>query len=110
MSVKVSLGESTMPTDVPNDVPTVNVNAGNDGPPSEHPETGISVLGFNFSPGTTVNIEAAGRRGTAVVKADGQFEWDFSVRPPLGCGSTVSAVVHGSDGIRAEGEGEVFCP
>jgi hypothetical protein len=96
-----------MPTDA---TPTVSVNAGNDGPPSKPRSTGISVLGSNFPPGTVVNIKAAGRRGTARVEADGQFDWDFSVRPPLSCGSTVVAVVHGSDGLQVEGQGEVFCP
>jgi hypothetical protein len=31
-------------------------------------------------------------------------------RPPLGCGATVTAVVTGSDGIKVEGQGDVFCP
>ena len=83
----------TMPTAMP----TVFVNAGNDGPPNKPRTTGISVMGENFPPGTVVNIKAAGRRGTALVGADGNFDWDFSVRPPLGCGATVQAVVHGSE-------------
>ena len=91
-------------------MPTVNVNAGNDGPRSRPPATDISVLGSDFPPGTVVNIKAAGRRGTARVEADGHFDWGVSVRPPLGCGSTVQAVVHGSDGIVVEGQGDVFCP
>jgi hypothetical protein len=91
-------------------MPTVFVNAGNDGPPSRGPATGISVIGSDFPPGSVVNIRAAGRHGTASVGADGQFDWDFTVRPALGCGSTVQAVVFGTDGIRVEGEGEVFCP
>ena len=96
----------TMPTAMP----TVFVNAGNDGPPNKPRTTGISVMGENFPPGIVVNIKAAGRRGTALVGADGNFDWDFSVRPPLGCGATVQAVVHGSDGLTVEGEGDVFCP
>jgi hypothetical protein len=95
---------------MPTAMPTVNVNAGNDGPPSKPRATGISVLGSNFPPGTVVNIKAAGRQGTARVEADGQFDWSFNVRPPLSCGSTVDAVVHGSDGIKVEGNGDVFCP
>jgi hypothetical protein len=98
---------------MPTDMPTVNVNAGNEDPPTtKRPSTGIDVIGSNFPPGTEVNIEVDVRRtrSTALVQADGSFDFSFNVRPPLGCGATVTAVVTGSGGIRVEGAGDVFCP
>ena len=93
--------------------PTVFVNVGNDGPPegSKRP-TSLEVGGQNFPPGTAVNIKvsAGQRRGTAMVGPDGSFDWSISIRPALGCNTTVQATVHGADGIKAEGEGTVFCP
>ena len=95
---------------MPTAMPTVTVDAGNDVVLPTGRVTGISVFGSDFPPGSVVNIKAAGRRGTASVEADGHFEWSFTVRPPLACGRTVQAVVHGSDGITVEGQGDVFCP
>jgi probable HAF family extracellular repeat protein len=91
----------------------VFVSAGNDGPPpiSTRP-TSLDVEGQNFPPGTAVNItvSAGQRRGTAMVGPDGSFSWSISIRPALGCNTTVRVIVHGADGIQAEGEGTVFCP
>ena len=92
--------------------PTVFVNVGNDGPGGSPRPTSLEVGGQNFPPGTAVNItvSAGQRRGTAVVGPDGSFDWSVTIRPPLRCNSTVVASVHGSDGIKVEGEGTVFCP
>jgi hypothetical protein len=100
----------TVPT-VP--APTVSVNAGNDGAPHKTNKfTAIGVYGSNFPPGSAVNIQIdpAGLRGTADVRADGNFDWNATVRPQLGCGSPVVATVHGSDGLLVTGEDDVFCP
>jgi hypothetical protein len=89
-------------------MPTVKVNAGNDGSDAE--TTGISVLGFDFPPDTDVNVKVAGQDGSAHVGADGTFDVEFSVQPPLQCNSIVRAVVLGGNGIEVKGEGNVFCP
>jgi hypothetical protein len=94
---------------MPTAMPTVKVVAGNDEGSDLHQRTGIQVFGSNFPPGTVVNINAAERQGTARVNADGRFSWSFTVRPALECFSTVDAVVHGSDGIKVVGQGDVFC-
>jgi hypothetical protein len=64
-----------------------------------------------FPPGTAVNIQIdpAGLRGTADVRADGNFDWNVTVRPQLNCGAPVVATVHGSDGLMVTGEDDVFC-
>jgi hypothetical protein len=95
-------------------MPTVEVDAGNDGPPSRR-ATDVNVAGLGFPPGTTVNIKvtsgaARALRGTAPVRADGSFEWSASFRPKLACQASVTAVTHGSDGIQATGSTDVFCP
>lgn len=90
-------------------MPTVSVDAGNDGPPSLR-ATVIGVSGVDFPPGSAVNIAAEGRRGTAQVGPDGAFDWNTLVRPKLACNAAVVAVVHGADGVRVTGETEVFCP
>jgi hypothetical protein len=93
-------------------VPSVAVSAGNDVAPHKPQYTAIGVYGSNFPPGSAVNIQIdpAGLRGTADVRADGNFDWNGTVRPQLGCGSPVVATVHGSDGIMVTGEDDVFCP
>jgi hypothetical protein len=90
--------------------PSVFVNAGNDSSVRPATFTGIIVGGTDFLPGTVVNITLGSRRGTATVGPDGSFEWDVNIRPPLKCAASVSATVHGADGIVVTGEGEVFCP
>jgi hypothetical protein len=93
--------------------PTVFVNVGNDGPPERSPRpTLLQVGGSDFPPGTAVNIKVfpGPRRGTAIVGPEGSFDWGISIRPALGCNTTVIAIVHGADGIEAQGEGTVFCP
>jgi probable HAF family extracellular repeat protein len=93
--------------------PAVYVNVGNDGPPGRSPRpTLLQVVGSDFPPGTAVNIKVfpGQRRGTAMVAPDGSFDWGITIRPPLGCHTTVLAIVHGADGIEAQGEGTVFCP
>jgi hypothetical protein len=94
-------------------MPTLEVNAGNDGPPS-HRATDVTVAGSDFPPGTAVNIKvSAGAarplRGTANVRADGSFDWSASYRPKLSCNTAVGAVVHGSDGLQVTASTEVFC-
>jgi hypothetical protein len=100
------------PTPTPAPTPTVSVNAGNDAAPHGGNFTSIGVFGSNFPPGSTVKIQIdpAGRHGTADVSADGIFGWNDSVRPQLGCGSPVVATVTGSDGLMVTGEADVFCP
>jgi hypothetical protein len=88
--------------------PTISVDAGNDVPGRRY--TSVGVWGENFPVGTAVNILASGRRGTAMVAADGSFQWSTSFKPPLACGGTVPVTVHGADGIVLEGASEVFCP
>jgi hypothetical protein len=88
--------------------PTISVDAGNDVPGRRF--TSVGVFGENFPAGTAVNILAKGRRGTAMVQADGSFQWSTSFKPPLACGANVSVTVHGADGIALEGSSEVFCP
>jgi hypothetical protein len=99
------------PTPTPAPTPTVSVNAGNDGAPHAN-STSIGVFGSNFPPGSKVKIQIdpAGRHGTADVSADGIFGWNDTIRPQLGCGSPVVATVHGSDGLMVTGEADVFCP
>jgi len=88
--------------------PTISVDAGNDVPGRRY--TSVGVFGESFPAGTAVNILAHGRRGTAMVQADGSFQWSTSFKPPLACASGVSVTVHGADGIALEGSSEVFCP
>ena len=93
---------------------TLDVTAGNDGPPSRR-ATDVSVGGSDFPPGTTVNIKVVGAggrslRGTAAVRADGSFDWIAMFRPKLACNATVTAHVHGSDGLHLDANTEVFCP
>jgi hypothetical protein len=101
---------------MPTDMPTVSVTANNDGPRGAHNSTAIGVIGSNFPPGTEVNIDLGRHRGTALggtalVQADGTFGFSPpTIQPPLSCGYTVIAIVTGSDGIRVEGSGDVFCP
>lgn len=95
-------------------MPTLVVDAGNDGPPSLR-ATHVSVTGSDFPPGTNVNIKVSSGptrplRGTADVRADGGFDWSASIRPKLACNAAVTAVVHGSDGIEVTQSTEVFCP
>lgn len=88
------------------------VDAGNDGPPSEH-ATGIGVAGSNFPPSTSVSIVARGggtHHATVQVTADGSFAWGINVKPRLSCGAPVSVIVEGDGGIKVEGAAEVFCP
>lgn|SRR5262249_32579495 len=92
--------------------PTIEVSAANDLPPHSR-ITAIEVSGSNFPPGTAVNIRVDGGakplRGTAHVRADGDFEWQVIARPQRACNASVTATVHGSDGIRVEASTEVFC-
>jgi hypothetical protein len=88
--------------------PTIDVDAGNDVPGRRF--TSVGVSGENFPAGTAVNIVAQGRRGTAMVQADGTFMWSTTIKPPLGCGADVSVTVHGAEGIALEGSSQVFCP
>jgi hypothetical protein len=93
-------------------MPTVGIDAGNDTPGPNRP-TSIGVFGSDFPPGTAVNIKVdAGKvlRGTANVRADGSFDWSATVRPKLACNSSVSVVVHGSDGVEVSAQTDVFCP
>lgn len=90
--------------------PSAFVSAGNDGPHGSN-LTAISVFGSDFPPGTAVNIKIANpeRQGTALVQADGKFDSNFSVRPPLACHTTVDAEVHGIGGIKVEARSNVIC-
>jgi hypothetical protein len=88
--------------------PTISVDAGNDVPGRRF--TSLGVWGENFPAGTAVNILVEKRRGTAMVQADGSFQWSTSFKPPLACGSNVGVTVSGADGIALDGSSEVFCP
>jgi hypothetical protein len=100
---------------MPADHPAIHVDADNDVVfPGRGRATAIAVAGCCFPPGSAVNIKVivTGKpplRGNAAVRADGSFEWDAKLRPQLGCNDAVAAVVHGADGITAEGQAAVFC-
>jgi|SRR6185437_4965328 hypothetical protein len=93
-------------------MPKVTVDAGNDSGGRPPRPTSIGVSGEDFPPGSAVNIKVdpGNLRGTAQVRADGRFDWSGDVRPQLKCETSVSAVVHGADGIEVEGQDNVFCP
>jgi hypothetical protein len=88
--------------------PTISVDAGNDMPGRRF--TSVGDFGENFPAGTVVNILAESRRGTAMVQADGSFQWSTSFKSPFACGGNVSVKVHSADGIVLEGSSEVFRP
>ncbi len=88
--------------------PTISVDASNE--VSFRKFTSVAVFGENFQAGTAVNLLAEGRRGTAMVQADGSFQWLSNFNPQLACGTNVSVTVHGADGIVVRGSSEVFCP
>src|SRR5262245_14349695 len=101
-----TMGESIMAT--------IEIDAGNDGPPSRR-ATDVFVAGSDFPPGSAVNIKVSAGptrplRGTANVRADGSFDFGASFRPKLACNAGVAVVVHGSDGIHVTASTEVFCP
>jgi hypothetical protein len=94
-------------------MPKVTLDAGNDVPGPNRP-TSIGVTGQGFPPGSAVNIKVfAGKRplaGSAQVRTDGSFDWSATARPRLKCNASVSAVVHGADGIEIKADATVFCP
>lgn len=93
----------------------VDVDAGNDVPGKN--ATSLGVDGEDFTPGGKAHFTFTGNgktlaQGTADVDQNGFVSWSAVVKPPLGCGSSVS--VAGKDltsGRETDhSSADVFCP